>query len=197
MGKKRAILSVSDKTGLVDFAAGLTAAGYEIVSTGGTLAALRAAGVPTVYVSDVTGFPEILDGRVKTLHPLIHGGILARDTEAHRAQCEREGITFIDVVAVNLYPFQAAAAKKDAAWAEIIENIDIGGPALVRAAAKNQERVTVIVNPSAYPEVLALLRSKGAVPPETRRRLALEAFAHTAAYDKAIADYLARTEVCP
>jgi phosphoribosylaminoimidazolecarboxamide formyltransferase/IMP cyclohydrolase len=193
MGKKRAILSVSDKTGLADFAAGLLAAGYEIISTGGTFEALRAAGTPAVRVSDVTGFPEILDGRVKTLHPRIHGGVLARDTAAHRAQCEREGIAYIDLVAVNLYPFQAVAAKAGATAEEIIENIDIGGPALARAAAKNHERVTVIVDPADYPEVLAALRSRGDTTAETRRRLARRAFAHTAAYDQAIAAYLAGT----
>jgi phosphoribosylaminoimidazolecarboxamide formyltransferase/IMP cyclohydrolase len=192
MEKKRAILSVSDKSGLADFALGLVAAGYEIVSTGGTFETLRAAGLPVIYVSDVTGFPEILDGRVKTLHPAIHGGILARNTEKHRAQCAREGIALIDLVAVNLYPFSAVAARAGATADEVIENIDIGGPALVRAGAKNYERVTVVVNPALYPEVLAALRAEGAVPLEQRRRLAYAAFAHTAAYDGAIADYLAK-----
>jgi phosphoribosylaminoimidazolecarboxamide formyltransferase/IMP cyclohydrolase len=197
MERKRAVLSVSDKTGLVDFAIGLVAAGYEIVSTGGTFEELRAGGLPVIYVSDVTGFPEILDGRVKTLHPMIHGGILARNTERHRAQCAREGISFIDLVAVNLYPFQTVAARADVTPDEVIENIDIGGPALVRAGAKNHERVTVVVNPAVYPEVLSALRAEGEISPRRRRQLAAEAFAHTAAYDKAIANYLAKVVYSP
>jgi phosphoribosylaminoimidazolecarboxamide formyltransferase/IMP cyclohydrolase len=197
MERKRALISVSDKTGLADFAAGLVAYGFEIVSTGGTFEKLRAEGIPAIYVSDVTGFPEILDGRVKTLHPKIHGGILARDTAAHRAQCEREGIALISLVAVNLYPFRETAAQAGVTPAEVIEQIDIGGPALVRAAAKNQERVTVVVNPAGYQEVLTALRDKGEVPLALRRRLAREAFAHTAAYDKAITDYLAKETAAP
>ncbi|MGQ9557771.1 MAG: bifunctional phosphoribosylaminoimidazolecarboxamide formyltransferase/IMP cyclohydrolase [Desulfurispora sp.] len=189
--RPRALLSVSDKTGLSDFARGLVELGFEIVSTGGTARALREAGVEVTYVSDVTGFPEILDGRVKTLHPRVHGGILARRTPPHLEQLAANGIAPIDLVAVNLYPFRQTVARPDVTLDEAIENIDIGGPAMVRAAAKNHEAVLVVVNPARYDEVLAALRN-GTVSPELRRRLALEAFSHTAAYDAAIAAYLAK-----
>lgn len=187
---KRALISVSDKTDVVEFAQGLVDLGFEILSTGGTAQKLEAAGIPVTPVSKVTGFPEILDGRVKTLHPMIHGGILAKDTPAHLAQLAQHGIGLIHVVAVNLYPFQETIAK-GASLAEAVEQIDIGGPAMVRAAAKNFQRVTVIVRPAQYGAILAELREKGEVSEELRRRLAWEAFAHTAAYDQAIAAYLA------
>ncbi|MFZ5590459.1 MAG: bifunctional phosphoribosylaminoimidazolecarboxamide formyltransferase/IMP cyclohydrolase [Bacillota bacterium] len=188
--RPRALLSVSDKTGLTDFARGLIELGFEIVSTGGTAKALREAGLEVTYVSDVTGFPEILDGRVKTLHPRVHGGILARRTPAHMEQLAAQGIVPIDLVAVNLYPFRQTVARPGVTLEEAIENIDIGGPAMVRAAAKNHESVLVVVNPSRYGEVLAALQNN-TVSMELRRSLALEAFSHTAAYDAAIANYLA------
>lgn len=189
MGRK-AVLSVSDKTGIVDFARGLVEQGFEIISTGGTFRTLENAGVPVVYVSEITQFPEILDGRVKTLHPKIHGGILAMDTEEHRAQCEENDIEFIDLVCVNLYPFRETIAKPGVSFEEAIENIDIGGPTMVRSAAKNHSRVTVVVNPAHYKEILNSLKEHGTVPLALRRRLAAEAFAHTAEYDRLIAGYL-------
>jgi len=190
-GKKRALVSVSDKSGIVEFARELVRLGYEIVSTGGTLDLLRKHDVPAVSVSDVTGFPEILDGRVKTLHPKIHGGILAiRDNATHQEQLADHGITPIDLVIVNLYPFKATIAKPDVTFEEAIENIDIGGPSMVRAAAKNHRDVTVVVDAADYATVIDELRQTGVVGAETRRRLAAKAFRHTAAYDALIADYL-------
>jgi phosphoribosylaminoimidazolecarboxamide formyltransferase/IMP cyclohydrolase len=183
-------LSVSDKRGIEAFAAGLVELGYEIVSTGNTARTLAAAGIPVRPVSDVTGFPEILGGRVKTLHPAIHAGILARrDDPGHMAALDVHGIAPIDIVAVNLYPFSETIARPDVSFAEAIEQIDIGGPALVRAAAKNHDSVLVVVSPDDYDPVLTALRSE-AVTPDLRRRLAARAFAHTAAYDAAIAAYL-------
>lgn len=187
---KRAVISVSDKTGIAEFARGLVGQGFELISTGGTYKALLSAGVPVRYVTEITGFPEILDGRVKTLHPKIHGGILAMDTDEHREQCKNAGIDPIDIVCVNLYPFKETIAKENVTLEEAIENIDIGGPAMVRSAAKNHDRVTVVVNPANYQEILNSLRDKGTVPPGLRRRLAAEAFAHTAEYDRLIAGYL-------
>ncbi|MGI9952232.1 bifunctional phosphoribosylaminoimidazolecarboxamide formyltransferase/IMP cyclohydrolase [Moorellaceae bacterium AZ2] len=189
---RRALLSVWDKTGLISFARGLVELGWEILSTGGTARALQEAGLPVTPVQAVTGFPAILDGRVKTLHPLLHGGILARRTPEHLAQLDELGIKPIDLVAVNLYPFQETIARPGSTVEEAIENIDIGGPAMVRAAAKNHEYVTVIVNPARYEEVLTCLRERGEVDLATRRKLAAEAFAHTAAYDAAIALYWQR-----
>ncbi|OIQ58618.1 bifunctional purine biosynthesis protein PurH [Moorella thermoacetica] len=189
---KRALISVSDKTGLVDLARGLVELGWELLSTGGTARTLTTAGLPVTEVATVTGFPEILDGRVKTLHPKIHGGILARPTPEHLAQLQEQGIQPIDLVVVNLYPFRETIARPGVTPAEAIENIDIGGPAMVRAAAKNHERVGIVVDPASYDEVLAELREKGSLSPETRRRLAAAAFAHTAAYDAAIAAYFQR-----
>ena len=188
--KRRAIISVSDKTGIVALARGLVELGFELISTGGTYKALDEANVPVKYVSEVTGFPEVLDGRVKTLHPLIHGGILARDSVEHREQMEKNGIGFIDLVVVNLYPFRETIAKPGVSFEEAIENIDVGGPTMVRAAAKNHGRVTVLVNPKSYGEVLSVLRETGTVSAEMRKRLAAEAFAHTAEYDRLIAGYL-------
>lgn len=189
MTKKRALISVSDKTGVVEFARGLAEIGIEIVSTGGTAKTLREAGVPVTYISDVTGFPEILDGRVKTLHPSVHGGILALRKPEHMAQLEEHGIAPIDIVAVNLYPFRETVAKANVTLDEAIENIDIGGPTMVRSAAKNYKHVLILVNPSRYPEVLSALQS-GHDNEEFRLSLAREAFAHTAGYDTAITAYL-------
>lgn len=187
---RRAVLSVSNKTGLVELAQGLVELGFELVSTGGTFKTLTGAGLPVRYVTEVTGFPEILDGRVKTLHPKIHGGILARATAEHLQQLEDNGIGLIDLVVVNLYPFKETIAKPGVSFQEAIENIDIGGPSMVRAAAKNQERVSIVVNPERYPEVLQALREQGEIPYDMRKRLAAEAFAHTAEYDQCIAGYL-------
>jgi len=189
MGKK-AIISVSDKRGVVEFAKGLVEQGFEIISTGGTYKTLKEAGIEVTYISEVTGFPEILDGRVKTLHPKIHGGILARDLEEHRKQCADNGINLIDLVCVNLYPFKETIAKENVTFDEAIENIDIGGPTMVRAAAKNHQRVTIVVNPDRYDLVLENLRENGTVSLELRKKLAAEAFAHTADYDSLIANYL-------
>ena len=188
---RRAILSVSDKRGLVELARGLDALGVQILSTGGTARELTTAGIPVTQVSDYTGAPEILDGRVKTLHPRIHGGLLGRPTPEHEAEMAREKIEPIDLVVVNLYPFERTVAVPDVSRADAIENIDIGGPSMLRSAAKNHERVTVVVDPDDYPEVLAELeKSGGAISDAVRFRLARKVFAHTAAYDGAIAAYL-------
>ncbi|MTV49063.1 bifunctional phosphoribosylaminoimidazolecarboxamide formyltransferase/IMP cyclohydrolase [Heliobacillus mobilis] len=195
--KRRALLSVSDKSGIVDFARGLVELGFEIVSTGGTYKTIKEAGVPVTYVTEITGFPEILDGRVKTLHPKVHGGILARRTPDHLQQLEDNAIVPIDVVAVNLYPFRQTIAKPDVTLEEAIENIDIGGPAMVRASAKNHAYVTIVVNPSRYTSILDELKAAGALSDETRRALAQEAFAHTAEYDSAIAAYLMQGQADP
>jgi phosphoribosylaminoimidazolecarboxamide formyltransferase/IMP cyclohydrolase len=187
---RRALISVSDKRGVVDFARALDDLGVEILSTGGTAATLVAAGVRVVQVSAFTGAPEILDGRVKTLHPKVHGGLLGRDTPAHRDEMAAHGIVPIDLVVVNLYPFEATIAKADVALDEAIENIDIGGPAMLRSAAKNHERVAVIVDPDDYSAILDELRAAGAVSPARRLQLARKVYAHTSAYDAAIAAYL-------
>jgi phosphoribosylaminoimidazolecarboxamide formyltransferase/IMP cyclohydrolase len=188
---QRALVSVSDKAGLVDFAKGLSAAGLEILSTGGTAKTLAAAGVPVREVSDFTGAPEVLDGRVKTLHPRVHGGILGRPTEKHRKEMQEAGFVPIDLVVVNLYPFRETVAR-GAPFEEVIENIDIGGPAMIRSAAKNHERVAVVVDPADYARVLAEIQGAGEVSAATRYELARKAFAHTAAYDGAIASHLGR-----
>ena len=192
----RALLSVSDKTGLLDFARGLGGRGIELVSTGGTARALAAGGLRVIGMSEVTGFPEMMDGRVKTLHPAVHGGILAR---RHRpddlAALERLGIRPIDLVVVNLYPFARTAAKTEATFDEVVEEIDIGGPSLVRAAAKNFRDVLVVVDPSDYPAVLQELDREGGPAPGFRFALARRAFAHTAAYDDTIAATLEATTV--
>jgi phosphoribosylaminoimidazolecarboxamide formyltransferase/IMP cyclohydrolase len=187
----RALISVSDKTGIVELGRRLSAAGLEILSTGGTAKALAGAGVPVREVGDFTGAPEILDGRVKTLHPRIHGGILGRPTPAHRAEMQAAGIVPIDLVVVNLYPFRETVAR-GAAFDEVIENIDIGGPAMIRSAAKNHERTAVLVDPADYDSVLAEIDAAGEISAATRFRLARKAFAHTAAYDGAIASHLGR-----
>lgn len=186
----RAIVSVSDKSGLADFAQGLSDLGIELFSTGGTKAALVGAGVPVRSVSDLTGFPEILEGRVKTLHPGVHAGILARrDKPAHLAQLAEHHIGQIDLVVVNLYPFAQTIAKPDVTLDEAVEQIDIGGPTMVRASAKNHAHVLIVIDPADYPRVLEALRAEQ-ITPELRRQLAAKAFAHTAAYDSAIAAYL-------
>ncbi len=191
--KKRALISVSDKTGIVDFARELVQLGFQILSTGGTLKLLKEQDIPVTSVSEVTGFPEILDGRVKTLHPKIHGGILAiRGDASHMEQLAAHQIEPIDLVAVNLYPFKTTIAKPDVTFEEAIENIDIGGPSMVRAAAKNHQDVTVVVDAADYPRVIEEIRQGGTVSVATRRQLAAKAFRHTAAYDALIADYLSR-----
>lgn len=193
MRVKRALISVSDKTGLVEFARQLVALGVEIVSTGGTMKSLQEAGVPVIYISDVTGFPEMMDGRVKTLNPYIHGGILAvRDNPEHIAAMEEHRICPIDLVVVNLYPFRQTIAKPGVSQEEAVENIDIGGPAMVRSAAKNFRYVTVVVNPERYGDVLSELQQQGQVTEATRLALVREAFSHTAEYDAAIALYFSR-----
>jgi phosphoribosylaminoimidazolecarboxamide formyltransferase/IMP cyclohydrolase len=190
---RRALLSVSDKTGLLDFARALSARGVTLVSTGGTARTLATAGIPVTAVQDVTGFPEMLEGRVKTLHPRVHGGILAdRDKAEHMATIAEHGIEPIDLVVVNLYPFAKTVANPDVAIEDAIENIDIGGPSMVRSAAKNHHGVAIVVDPADYAVVLSELESRGTLSLATRKRLAAKAFAHTAAYDSVIANYLER-----
>lgn len=187
---RRALLSVSDKTGIVDLARELSAAGVELISTGGTAQLLRGAGLAVTEVSDVTGFPEILDGRVKTLHPKVHGGLLfLRGNPEHEATARRHGIEPIDLVAVNLYPFETTVARPGTTLTEAIENIDIGGPALLRSAAKNHESVTVLTDPADYAEAVRQIAEAGETTLEFRRRLAAKAFARTAAYDTAVARF--------
>ena len=191
MRVRRALLSVSDKRGIVEFALGLHRLGVELVSTGGTAKALRDAGLPVLSVAEVGGFPEILDGRVKTLQPRIHGAILARrEDPRHMADLLEHEITPIDLVAVNLYPFRETVAKPDVTLEEAIENIDIGGPTMVRAAAKNYQDVVVLVSPERYGEVLAALKGAGDLILADRFRLATEAFRHTAEYDQAVSGWL-------
>jgi len=187
-----ALLSVSDKTGIVDFAEGLVRAGYQIISSGGTHAVLQAAGIPVMRVSDYTGSPEILDGRVKTLHPKIHGGILAqRDNSSHDLDRKVNRIELIDIVAVNLYPFKETVAKPDVTLEDAIENIDIGGPSMVRSAAKNYKDVAVMTNPNQYGIYLDSIKGNISIKPETlRKQFMLEAFKHTAEYDAAIYEWM-------
>ena len=189
-----ALISVSDKTGLAPFARGLADLGYQLLSTGGTAKSLEADGLSVTQVSEVTGFPEMLDGRVKTLHPRVHGGILARrDKPEHLASLAEHGIPLIDLVVVNLYPFAKAAADPATTVPGLIEQIDIGGPGMVRAAAKNFRDVLVLVDPADYPRVLeALAGGAAAVPQSLRFELARKAFAHTGAYDQMIASELAQ-----
>ncbi len=188
---QRALLSVSDKTGLVPFAQILAQAGVEIISTGGTAKALREAGLTVKDISEHTGFPEMLDGRVKTLHPKVHGGLLyIRGNAAHEAAVKQHGIAPIDLVVVNLYPFEATVAKPDVALHDAIENIDIGGPSMLRSAAKNHDSVTVVVDPLDYAEVAKQISETGNTTLELRRKLCRESFARTAAYDAAIAAHL-------
>ncbi|AMA74224.1 MULTISPECIES: bifunctional phosphoribosylaminoimidazolecarboxamide formyltransferase/IMP cyclohydrolase [Aneurinibacillus] len=188
---KRALISVSDKTGIIEFAKELEKLGVEIISTGGTAALLQKEGVKVIGISDVTGFPEILDGRLKTLDPHIHGGLLAvRDNEKHVQQIAEHNITPIDLVVVNLYPFKQTISKPNVAFAEAIENIDIGGPTMLRSAAKNHKYVTVIVDADDYSKVLEEIQTNGSVSDETKRKLAAKVFRHTAAYDALISQYL-------
>ncbi|MCL2341226.1 MAG: IMP cyclohydrolase [Proteobacteria bacterium] len=188
---ERALISLTDKSGCEDFAGALAAMGIEILSTGGTARQLRAGGLAVTDVSAFTGFPEMLDGRVKTLHPLVHGGILhQRGNAEHREQCQRHGIKPIDIVAVNLYAFAKAVAAPGCTLADAVEHIDIGGPTLLRAAAKNFQDVTVIVDPADYPQVLTELRAAGNTTLVTRFALARKVFELTAAYDAAIAQWL-------
>ncbi len=191
MKLSRALLSVSDKTGLIPFAQALVAAGVELISTGGTAKALRDVGLAVKDISEHTGFPEMLDGRVKTLHPKVHGGLLyIRGNETHEAAVQAHGIAPIDLVVVNLYPFEATVAKPNVALHDAIENIDIGGPSMLRSAAKNHDSVTVIVDPSDYLVVAEQIKSNGNTTLELRRELAAKVFARTAAYDAAIAGHL-------
>ncbi|KYF38238.1 IMP cyclohydrolase / Phosphoribosylaminoimidazolecarboxamide formyltransferase [Streptococcus mitis] len=187
---KRALISVSDKAGIVEFAQELKKLGWEIISTGGTKVALDTAGVDTIAIDDVTGFPEMMDGRVKTLHPNIHGGLLARrDLDSHLEAAKDNKIELIDLVVVNLYPFKETILKPDVTYADAVENIDIGGPSMLRSAAKNHASVTVVVDPVDYDVVLNELSANGETTYETRQRLAAKVFRHTAAYDALIAEY--------
>jgi len=187
----RALISVSDKRGVVEFAKELVSLGWEILSTSGTMKMLREAGLPVTSVSDVTGFPEICDGRVKTLHPKIHGGLLARrDIPDHMKQIADNGIEKIDLVCVNLYPFRETIAKPDVTMEDAVEHIDIGGPSMVRSAAKNWESVTIVVNPEDYATVLSEIKATGDTTRETRLALSAKAYTHTAEYDMAISAYM-------
>ena len=188
---RRALISVSDKSGLIPLAQALTKLSFEIVSTGGTAKALRASGIAVTDVSALTNFPEIMDGRVKTLHPAVYGGLLAR-TGIDESVLAEHGIGWIDLLVVNLYPFESTATRPDSTLELAIENIDVGGPAMLRAAAKNHDRVTVVIEPGDYPRVLEALE-KGEAPLELRRELAVKAFRHTCAYDGAISGYLNQT----
>ena len=196
MGKvRRAIISVSDKSGIASFAKELSQLGVEILSTGGTAKALREQGIPVIDISEYTGFPEMLEGRVKTLHPKVHGGLLGmRSKPEHVKKMKEHGILPIDLVAVNLYPFEATVAKEDCSLEEAIENIDIGGPTMLRSSAKNYPDVTVLVDPVDYGPVLTELKEKGEVSIETNFRLSRKVFQHTARYDGAISNYLGQME---
>ncbi len=187
----RALISVSDKSGVVEFAQRLRSAGWEIIATGGTMKLLREKGVEVINISDVTGFPEICDGRVKTLHPKVHGGLLARrDNPSHLQALKENGIEFIDMVCVNLYPFRQTIAKPDVTMEDAIENIDIGGPSMLRSAAKNYRDVTVVCDPADYDTVIGQIEASGNTDVETRLKLSAKAFTHTALYDSCIASYL-------
>ncbi len=193
---ERALISLTDKSGIEDFAKALTELGVEILSTGGTAKKMREAGIEVRDVSDFTGFPEMLDGRVKTLHPLVHGGILnQRENPEHQKQCQEYGIKDIDIVAVNLYAFEKTVADPNCSLADAIENIDIGGPTLLRASAKNFRDVTVIVDPADYAQVLAEIRESGNTTLKTRFRLAVKVFQLTSSYDTAIANWLTKVDV--
>ena len=189
--KKRALVSVSDKTGIVDFCKRLIACDFEIISTGGTAKALQEAGLPVIGISELTGFPECLDGRVKTLHPVVHAGLLAmRSNPEHMEQLKKLEINTIDVVAVNLYPFKATISKPNVSFEDAVENIDIGGPTMIRAAAKNYQDVAVVVDPKDYERVLSELEA-GGITLKTKKYLQYKVFAHTAVYDSMISNYLA------
>ena len=190
---KRALISVSDKNGIVEFAKKLDSFGWEIISTGGTKVTLDQAGIPTIAIDDVTGFPEMMDGRVKTLHPKIHGGLLARrDLDSHLQAASDHEIDLIDLVVVNLYPFKETILRPDVTYDLAVENIDIGGPSMLRSAAKNHASVTVVVDPADYPTVLGEIAERGETSYSTRQRLAAKVFRHTAAYDALIADYFTK-----
>lgn len=187
----RALISLSNKEGIAEFASRLNEVGIEIISTGGTASHLMDNGIQVTSVESCTGFPEIMDGRVKTLHPRIHGGILAvRGKKGHIADMEKNGIKPIDMVVANLYPFQETVARDDVTLEKAVENIDIGGPTMVRSAAKNHEFVTVIVDPDDYNTVASQIEKTGSVSQDTKERLAVKAFEHTAEYDRAIVSYL-------
>ena len=187
----RALFSVSDKTGVVEFAKELVGLGWEIIATGGTMKLLQDSGLKVINISEVTGFPEICDGRVKTLHPKVHGGLLGRrDLDSHIAQLKENGIEFIDMVCVNLYPFKQTIAKPDVTMEDAIENIDIGGPSMLRSAAKNWSAVTVVCNPENYAKIIAEIKETGNTTKETRLQLSAEAYTHTAEYDMMIAAYM-------
>ncbi len=193
---ERALISLTDKSGIEGFAGSLSELGVEIFSTGGTAKKMRDCGVPVQDVSEFTGFPEMLDGRVKTLHPLIHGGILnQRNNPDHQKQCRQHSILDIDIVAVNLYAFEKTVAEPDCLLADAVENIDIGGPTLLRAAAKNFHDVTVIVDPADYEQVLAEIRATGSTSLKLRFKLAVKVFELTSAYDTAIANWLVRVNM--
>lgn len=193
---ERAIISLTDKSGIEGFATELAELGIELLSTGGTAKKLRSAGLKVMDVSDFTGFPEMLDGRVKTLHPRVHGGILnQRENDSHRAQCEKHGLKNIDLIAVNLYAFEKTVADPDCSLVDAIENIDIGGPTMLRAAAKNYNDVTVIVDPADYPTVIEEIRATGNTTLKTRFRLAVKVFKLTSTYDTAIAAWLDKVDV--
>jgi phosphoribosylaminoimidazolecarboxamide formyltransferase/IMP cyclohydrolase len=189
MAIRAALLSVSDKTNLLRFASALAKRGVTLLSSGGTAKALAAEGIPVTTVEAYTGSPEVMGGRVKTLHPKVHGGILAREG-TDEADLAKLGAGFIDLVVVNLYPFEKVAANPAASFEELIENIDIGGPSMVRSAAKNHDRVTIVCDPSDYDSVLSEIEKRGDTTPHTRRELAAKAFAHTAAYDAAISSVM-------
>jgi len=192
-----ALLSVSDKTGIVDFARSLVDYGYTLISSGGTHAVIQAEGIPVTKVSEYTGSPEILNGRVKTLHPKIHGGILAqRGNPVHDMDRNANGIGLIDIVAVNLYPFKETVAKPDVTLAEAIENIDIGGPSMVRSAAKNYRDVAVMTNPHQYGIYMDSIKGNISIKPETlRKQFMLEAFKHTAEYDATISNWMGERDL--
>ena len=194
---RRALISVSDKEGVVDLARNLKEMGIEILSTGGTARTLQDAGIPVIEVSQYTGFPEMMDGRIKTLHPKIHGALLAnRDDNQHLNQMKQHGIEPIDLVVVNLYPFEKTVAKQDCSLEEAIENIDIGGPTMLRSAAKNYKYVAVVIDPKDYQELIKEMKeSEGSISLETRFRLAKKVFYLTSHYDKAIAEYLEQAEL--
>lgn len=188
---KRALVSVSDKSGLIPFVKGLVENGFEIISTGGTQKAIEQAGLPVMGISEITGFPEIMDGRVKTLHPMVHGGLLSvRTNEKHQEEMRKNGIQYIDMVVVNLYPFKQTIEKEGVSFADAIENIDIGGPSMLRSAAKNHQFVTVVCDAADYDKVLSEIKENGDTTLETRSKLAAKVFRHTAAYDATIAGYL-------
>ncbi len=190
MSNKRAILSVYDKAGLVEFATALAEMDWELIASGGTARQLREAGLPVKDVADITGAPEMLGGRVKTLHPVVHGGILARDIPEDKADLAAQQIKMIDLVACNLYPFEDTIAKPSVTLAEAIEQIDIGGVTLLRAAAKNFARVTIVCDPNDYSTIIDELKEKGRVTDANRQKFAIKAFAHTRDYDTAITAYL-------